>query len=45
MKTILFYLSLPRRYRQLKDLIEHLQPVGKVGEVQRVFDITYTPSP
>lgn len=43
MKTIRFYLSLPWRYQKLKELIEHLQPVGKIGEVQRLFDITYTP--
>jgi len=41
MKTLLFYLKLPGRLRRLKKLIGHLQPVGKIGEIQQIFDIKY----
>lgn len=41
MKTLLFYLSLPRSFNQLKQLIGHLQPVGKIGEIQKIFRIKY----
>lgn len=43
MKTFLFYISLPRRFKELKQLIGHLQPVGKIGEIQRIFGIEYNP--
>lgn len=39
MKTILFYFSLPRRVKELRALISHLQPLGKIGEIQKLFDI------
>ena len=44
MKTILFYLSLPRRFKELKDLIGYMQPVGKIGKIQKIFDIQYKPT-
>jgi len=42
MKTLAFYFSLPRRIKELKALIGHLQPVGKIGEIQKIFDIKYS---
>lgn len=42
-KKIQWLLSLPRRVAALRDRIEHLQPIGLPGEIQRIFDINYTP--
>jgi hypothetical protein len=43
MKTILFYLSLASQYKKLKNLLQGLQPIGKIGEIQKIFDISYNP--
>lgn len=43
LSTIKFYWSLPKRYLQLVQCIGHLQPVGKIREIQDIFEIKYRP--
>lgn len=38
---IRFLLSLPQRFAKLKERIQHLQPVGIIGEIQQIFSISY----
>jgi hypothetical protein len=35
---IWYILSLPSKVKELEKIVGHLQPVGKFGEIQRIFN-------